>query len=172
MKSQPRAAIVAVAGLACAGAALAAAPTPTCQRVTVASAAESRGSANRGLSATKTIDLTFTLSFKDKSAAGHVAHLRLFTPDGSLYRTMAQPVAAPGAGVARRSVAGYPQPMREQALRAVSGAGTTSYAIDFVFPVGGTDIVSTGLYGTWKVEPFLDDAAMPCAKATSFVLGP
>jgi hypothetical protein len=36
--------------------------------------------------------------------------------------------------------------------------------------VGGTDIVSAGLYGTWKVEPYLDDAAAPCAEALSFAL--
>lgn len=164
--------VVLLVGVAAVGAALAAPPAPTCRKVVATSVAEPGGSANRGFSATRTVDLTFSLEFKDKSAAGHVAHLRVFTPDGYLYRAMAQPIAALNAKGAMRSVSGYPQPVREQTLRNVSATGASRYAIDFTFPVGGTDIVSTGLYGTWKVEPYVDDAAAPCAKATSFMLGP
>ena len=172
MTGSTRAALAVLVAAAGAGAALAAPPPGSCRRVDVSSAAEPGANARRGFSATTTVDLTFTLSFKDKTAAGHVAQLRLFTPDGNLYRAMAQPIAAPNVARGRRAVAGYPRPLAEQPLRARGSGSAIRYEVDFAFPVGGTDIVSTGLYGSWKVEPYLDDAAAPCAPAVSFELRP
>jgi hypothetical protein len=162
--------IAAVAALGLAAAALAAPPALKCSQVDVTSPAEPGATAKKGFSATRTVDLVLTLEFKDKTAAGHLAHLRLFAPDGNLYTAMSLPIAASDAQKGTRRVPGYSRPMKEKALREIKTSGAASYAVDFVFPVGGTDIVRTGLYGGWRVEAYLDDATQPCARATSFDL--
>jgi hypothetical protein len=40
------------------------------------------------------------------------------------------------------------------------------------FPVAGTDIVSSGLYGRWRVEAYLDGAEQQCALPAWFTLNP
>jgi hypothetical protein len=165
------AAAVTVALLAT-GPARAASPTSSCVRVDVKSAAEPIGAQARGFRATVTIDLTFSLLFKDTSSAGHVAGLRVYAPDGNLYRTMVQPIASDGASPGLRQLPGYPRPVAEKPLASVEGTDGVFYSVDFAFPVAGTDIVSTGLYGNWKVEPFLDGQPGPCAATTSFSVRP
>jgi hypothetical protein len=45
-------------------------------------------------------------------------------------------------------------------------------AASTTLPVGGTDIVSSGLYGRWRVEAYLDGAEQRCAQAAWFTLNP
>ena len=152
MTGSTRAALAVLVAAAGAGAALAAPPPGSCRRVDVSSAAEPGANARRGFSATTTVDLTFTLSFKDKTAAGHVAQLRLFTPDGNLYRAMAQPIAAPNAARGRRTVAGYPRPLAEQPLRARGSGSAIRYEVDFAFPVDTSQLPMFRLLGAPKAD--------------------
>jgi hypothetical protein len=39
-------------------------------------------------------------------------------------------------------------------------------------PVAGTSIMTSGLYGRWKVVPYADDAREPCGRGRSFVIRP
>jgi hypothetical protein len=69
-------------------------------------------------------------------------------------------------------VPGYPRPVAEKALARVTRGTATYSAVSIPFPVGGTDIVSSGLYGSWKVQAHVDGADSPCAPAVTFTLRP
>ena len=53
--------------------------------------------------------------------------------------------------------------------RAVCGGGRRFEAR---LPVAGTSIMTSGLYGRWKVVPHLDDGREACGRARSFVIRP
>jgi hypothetical protein len=168
-----------------AGSALAQAPPRSCVRVEVSSAQAARPLASSPspvmtstivaspprFSATSILDLTFTVLFPPSIDGEHLVELRLFTPDGQLYRALAMPVAK-GAASPMRSVQGYPHPLAQRPLTQVSRGRGLFAAASTTLPVGGTDIVSSGLYGQWRVEPFLDGAEQRCAPASYFVLNP
>jgi hypothetical protein len=160
-------------------AALAQAPARSCVRVEVSSgstAAPRPGStldpASPRFSATNILDLTFTVLFPAAIDGEHLVDLRVFTPDGQLYRSLAVPVAKGGAPNVTRSVAGYPRPLPQQTLRRVARGKDLFMAASATFPVAGTDIVSSGLYGRWRVEGYLDGAEQRCAPAAPFTLNP
>jgi hypothetical protein len=121
---------------------------------------------------TSIVDLTFTVLFPSRTTGEHLVELRVFTPDAQLYRSLAMPVADKRQASLTRSVAGYPRPLPQQPL--VRGARGRSVlpAASTAFPVAGTDIVSSGLYGLWRVEAYLDGAEQRCAPAAWFTLYP
>jgi hypothetical protein len=110
--------------------------------------------------------------------------LRFTSPDGNLYRSLARPIAAVGRAPGSRTLPDYPDPVPElepiaEPVADASAETTTEVMtvgsqakVEVPFPVAGTDIVSSGLYGAWKVEAFLDNAAKPCLKAATFTLKP
>ncbi len=159
-------------------AALAQAPARPCVRVEVSSGTTApRASVSTLIpssprfSATKILDLTFTVLFPARMDGEHLVELRVFTPDAQLYRSLAMPVAR-GSANATRSVEGYARPLPQQPLKQVSRGRGFFAAASTTFPVGGTDIVSSGLYGRWRVEAYLDGAGQRCAPAASFTLNP
>ena len=79
---------------------------------------------------------------------------------------------ARGPASSVRSVEGYPRPLAQKALTQVSRGRSLFAAASTTLPVGGTDIVSSGLYGRWRVEAYLDGAEQRCAPAGFFVLSP
>jgi hypothetical protein len=161
------------------GAALAQARVASCVGVEVSSGSTtiSRSDSTTissvpSFSATKILDLAFTVLFPARIHGDHLVELRVFTPDGQLYRSLAVPVASRGRGNLTRSVNGYGRPLPQQPLaRVARGKGTYAAALT-TFPVAGTDIVSSGLYGRWRVEAYLDGAEQRCAQAATFTLNP
>ena len=123
-------------------------------------------------SATRILDLTITVLFPASTEGEHLLELRVFTPDAQLYRSLAMPVARGGAANVTRSVAGYARPLAQRPLRHVSRGSRAFLAAATTLPVGGTDVVSSGLYGRWRVEAYLDGAAERCAPAAAFTLQP
>jgi hypothetical protein len=121
-------------------------------------------------SATKVLDLAFTVLFRSGTSA--LVELRVFTPDDHLYRSLTVPVAIRGRTSPTRSVTGYPRSVPVQPLVRVTRGGSAYAAASTAFPVGGTDIVSSGLYGRWRVEAYIDGAEQRCAAPASFVIGP
>ncbi len=121
---------------------------------------------------TKILDLTFTVLLPASTEGEHLVELRVFTPDAQLYRSMAMPVARSAPANATRKVEGYGRPLPQQALTQVSRGRSLFRAASTRFPVAGTDIVSSGLYGRWRVEAYLDGAEQVCGPAASFVLHP
>ena len=150
-----------------------------CTKLDVRSAQEAKAF-SRTFSATKSVDLTIMAYFQKKPTRDHVLELRLTTPDGFLYRSMSLPIAASNRQASQRRIAGYPNPVREvEAIAepvAAASAGamaiSTQTKVEVPFPVAGTDIVSSGLYGKWKVDALLDGARTPCTQALTFTLKP
>ena len=150
-----------------------------CTKLDVGSAQEPRALA-KTFSATKTVDLAIMAYFAKKPSHDHVIEFKLTNPDGFLYRSMSFPIAASTHKASQRAIAGYPNPVREVEAIAVpasaAGVGTMAVSgqtkVEVPFPVAGTDIVTSGLYGKWKVEAFLDGASTPCTQPLSFTLKP
>ncbi len=176
------ASIVLASGLA-AATAMAQAPPRSCVRVEVSTPSRSASSApgarptsplvgTPSFSATRILDLDFTVLFPPGLQGEHVVELRVFTPDAQLYRSLATPFAQGAQQDAVRPVEGYARPVAQQALRRVSRGRSQYAAVSTKFPVGGTDIVSSGLYGRWRVEAYLDGAEQRCAPVASFNLNP
>jgi hypothetical protein len=67
-----------------------------------------------------------------------------------------------------RRIEGYPQPLPEQELQATRVAGARRYRVTSRLPVAGTSIMTSSLYGKWKVVPHLDGDLRPCGAASSF----
>ena len=105
-------------------------------------------------SASKVLDLELTVRLP-RSIRAETVELNLFTPEGHLYQTLSVPVSPAtdaGAGESR---------------------GPGSYrTVSATLPVAGTTIVRSSLYGTWKVEAYLDRAQTPCGPALELAIRP
>jgi hypothetical protein len=166
----------AVLALAQAGAPV---PANSCLSVAVSSAEAPR---RRGgtFSATQILDLQFGAVLKSRLQGEHLLSLKVYTPNGHLYQQLdvpfrggarrAEPAAAGGeaAGPRMRRVDGYPQPLVEQELAPVRTASGRRYQVSARLPVAGTSIMTSSLYGKWKVVPHLDGNLKPCGPATRF----
>lgn len=139
----------------------AAAPRTPCQSVWVTApvvSGESPSPSSNPLefSAAEVLDLEFRIVIPaDASRAGRPLELKLFTPKGHLYQTLAIPAgaSAPGRLTAPKRRAGH------QTLTAR-------------LPVAGTTIVNNSLYGTWKAEAYFEGERTACAKPRTFVIKP
>jgi len=147
-------------------------PPVGCVRVEVGAGGVSSISKAPRFAVTKVLDLTFTVLFSPSFFGDHMVDLKVFTPDGQLYRSMAVPINDGKRPAGERSVAGYPRPVRERTVTQVTRDRAAYAAVAIPFPVAGTDIVSSGLYGRWRVQAHFDDNPDPCAPATYFFLNP
>jgi hypothetical protein len=78
-------------------------------------------------------DLLITVTYQNLALGSHSQRLQLYTPDGALYQQFSTAFAVGGS---------------------VSQPETR-------LPVGGTWITQHSLYGTWRVEVYLDQARTP-----------
>jgi hypothetical protein len=126
----------------------------------------------RSFSATRSADLIFHILFNTKPAEDHVVTLKVFTPKGHLYRQFDVPLAS---GTEKRyetarRLPGYPNPVPVQTTSTMKAGKRKYESLDIPFPVAGSAIVTSSLYGRWNVEVFLDGAAEPCGRPTFFFL--
>jgi len=170
---------VAVAVLA-AGFAVADPPEVLCARVTVVAASPARAGRPGEFSAREVADLEFRVQPDGRLTGEHVLTLRVYTPRGYLFRTIDVPVNAdvePGKGPRgpqARRLPGYPYPVpvvRPVEVASPGGVGTRQ-EVRVRFPVAGTTIVTSGLYGVWRVEASWDGARTPCTAPVSFRIVP
>ncbi len=87
-------------------------------------------------------DLLLVVEYRALPAGPHTQRLKLFAPDGALYQQFTTEFAVPLAG----------------------GAGRGAHAwrpVETRLPVGGTWITEHSLYGTWRLEVYLDAASHP-----------
>ena len=76
--------------------------------------------------------------------------LRYFGPNGHLYQSVSFPVE--GEGDAKR-VEGYPRHVKIAKKRAIVHKGQKKRIVEApAFPVAGTAIVTSSLYGRWRLE--------------------
>ena len=107
------------------------------------------------VSATTTEDARFSIRLDGPLQTRMVLQLSLVLPGGHRYQTLTVPVAPEDTTAGRRRLAGFPLPVEEHAvqLRADDSASEgLGRFVDVPFPVGGTAIVSSSLYGEWTVE--------------------
>jgi len=155
---------------------------PTNQCVTVAVSSPQAPKGRGAFSATQILDLQFNALLRSRIPGEHVLNLRVYTPKGHLYQQLDVPFrgqqtlptgAADDRGTTAaeprmRRVDGYPQPLPEQELSVTRVAGVRGYGVHARLPVAGTSIMTSSLYGKWKVVPHLDGSLRPCAVATPF----
>ncbi len=128
-------------------------PFRACQPVQVSS------SQQRGLwtvfSASGILDLRFTTLLRGAPEGPHALQIKVFTPRGYLYQTLATRFT--GDVVLSKETRADASP-RQQSPRVASAT----------LPVAGTAIMANSLYGRWTVVPFLD--GVPCGAPRAFVL--
>lgn len=95
-------------------------------------------------SARKTLDLQFRMRLGVRDENAHVVRFRVLTPKGRLYQEI------------------------QVAHDATSGKKVASIAGRL--PVAGTAIATSSLYGRWRVVPYFDGGAQPCAAAAVFTI--
>jgi hypothetical protein len=148
------------------------AQTSLCPRVAVSAIDKSEGKFRRRFSATRSADLTFHVRFDRSLNEEHLVTLKVFTPNGHIYRQYDIPLASGGEKRSgrTRSLPGYPYPVKVHATQTEKAGGRTFESVMVSFPVAGTTIVTSSLYGRWKVELFLDGDSERCGRPTFFHL--
>jgi hypothetical protein len=142
-----------------------------CVAVVVTSPQQPPSGRPRGpFAASRILDVEFDTQLRQHATGPHLLELKVFTPRGHLYQTLAVPFTAPRLGRGTRVVDGYPRPVPEQETRAVLRDGLRNYEVSAVLPVGGTAITTNSLYGAWRVQPILDGQA--CGPTASFQIAP
>jgi hypothetical protein len=143
----------------------------SCAAVEVASPQDpTRKGRTPEFSATRIVDLRITAVLREPGAQGMV-RLKVFTPRGHLYQTMALPfVTGSDRAPQSRHVDGSRHAVLEQ--RALRGAVATEYRVETRLPVAGTLITAEGLYGRWTIEPWIDGAPQRCLAPQAFVIEP
>jgi hypothetical protein len=121
-------------------------------------------------SAVRILDLDFAVRFAEGFSGDHLLHLKLLTPKGHHYQTSSQWMSADLAKKnSLRRVEGYPRPEAVQMIRKSDVTGSPEIKVSL--PVGGTQIVTNSIYGTWTAEVYLDEQNEVCA-SRQFVLAP
>jgi hypothetical protein len=101
-------------------------------------------------SAAKTDDLEFLATVLPHVRGSHQLELRIFTPRGHLYQTLAAPFVVPSRSVRERRTS------------------PKTLVVSARLPVSGTLIMTSSLYGRWRVVPYLDGATEPCGRELRF----
>lgn len=105
-------------------------------------------------SASSILDLKLDVTLSPAVKGQHQVEFKVYTPKGHLYQGLLATMTAPAGNADRQ---------REIQKRTASAT----------LPVAGTTIVTSSLYGEWKVEAFLDgERETACAKPLSFAIEP
>jgi hypothetical protein len=111
-------------------------------------------------------DLLVLVEYRALTPGPHTQRLLLYLPEGALYQQFTTAFesgeAAKGQAPALPASGRAPQAHHEE---------LGMEQVTTRLPVGGTWITQYGLYGTWRVEVYLDQARTPAAQRT-FVLEP
>lgn len=121
-------------------------------------------------SATKTTDLKIHVVFPDAFKEDHVISLRFHTPAGHLYRQIDVPVTheVGRQGTQTVRLPGYPYPVEVKAPEISRVAGESIPSVEVRFPVGGTSIATSSLFGRWQVSGMIDGVELRCFRPVSF----
>jgi hypothetical protein len=114
-----------------------------CGVVDVSSTADRRHWARERFSARRTESVAIRLRMRTAGGDAHLVRFQVLTPKGHLY----------------------------QELRATERPdGRRSKYVSADLPVAGTFIATSSLFGRWRVVPYLDDDAEPCAAGAVFTI--
>jgi hypothetical protein len=117
--------------------------------------------------ATEILDIIFEVEIEGELQELQVLTLEIIGPNGHLFRELAVPVATKSdRSDGKVLLDGFPYPVR---LAKLSSEGM----VEVRFPVAGTTIVSSSVYGTWSVAPLINGTSSSCdAESVHFVLVP
>jgi hypothetical protein len=129
---------------------------PRCRRVFVSSpeAAKTRSSKPK-FSAAEIMDIQLQALISRKLEGHHSLEFKVYTPKGNLYQSMTLQFDAD---------APIPEGTRRRSRRYLE--------VNAVLPVAGTSIVTSSMYGTWKVEAFIDGNNRRCSRPRKFTIQP
>ena len=163
--------VVMVAVLASAG--WAGAGESVCPRFAISSVEEPDVFDIGKYSAVKTTDIKVHVIFPTEFKEEHVISLKFFTPAGHLYRQIDVPVTPEigREGTQSRRLPGYPYPVTVAVPEVRRVEGELAPSIEVRFPVGGTSIVTSSLYGMWRVNGMVDGVELRCFRPMSFGIG-
>lgn len=144
--------------------------TVNCALVLFSSAEEHGGRFDAAFSAARTTDLKISVLFLEDYEGKHTLELKLFTPSGYLYQSLAVPAVLAEDDDKEEHLHDYPNPVKTTVLRKVKYRGQEYWEADLAFPVGGTAITMNSIYGVWTTQPFMDGSTTPCAAPTPVVI--
>lgn len=148
------------------------APAGSCAAIVVTAPEAKTSARTQAFSATKILDLQLAALLRTRLQGDHTLEMKVYTPRGHLYQVLTVPFSAAAVSAARtRLVEGYPEPLREQPMTAVRHEGVRRYSVSTRLPVAGTAIMTSSLYGRWRVDAHLDGSLAACASKT-FTLQP
>ena len=124
-------------------------------------------------SAVKTTDIKVHVVFPTTFKEEHVISLKFFTPAGHLYRQIDVPVTPEigREGTQSRRLPGYPYPVTVAVPEVRRVAGELAPSIEVRFPVGGTSIATSSLFGMWRVNGMVDGVELRCFRPMTFGIG-
>jgi hypothetical protein len=119
---------------------------------------------------TEILDLIFQVEIEGELQELQVLTLKINGPNGYLFRELTVPVTtAPSRHSKKVLLDGFPHPVRLAVVEKVGSKGM----IELRFPVAGTSIVSSSVYGSWHVVPLIDGTPSSCAaESKRFILMP
>jgi len=142
-----------------------------CARVEVGSESVDPLTSGRTFSVQKTQDIHLLVLFLSEVQGDHTLEVKLKTPRGHHYQTLTAPITtSPTESGATRRVPGYPRPLEVQQLTSYNTRQGARLGTVMSFPVAGTSIVTSSLYGEWEAELYLDGEPMACAVRNPFVI--
>ncbi|MCD4749528.1 MAG: hypothetical protein K8R59_09145 [Thermoanaerobaculales bacterium] len=140
-----------------------------CARFEVSSVEKPTPREGGKFSAVKTTDLIVHVLFQDEIKEELVVTLRFYTPNRHLYREMDIPIAPSGTRApGKRTLPNYPYPVEVKVPNTTRPGGEP--AIEVRFPVGGTSIVSSSLYGTWTVSGLINGKELRCFRPLTITI--
>ena len=114
-------------------------------------------------SAVATSDIIVHVVFPQTFKEDHVITLRFSTPNRHLYREIDVPIAPAGTRLpGTRRLANYPYPVEVKVPEEQRINGETVASVQVRFPVGGTSIATSSLYGAWTVNGLIDGKETRC----------
>lgn len=149
-----------------------------CAGLAFSSAQKNAGAFDTTFSATKVLDVDlfvlFTPGVVNRFSAGdHQLEVRVFTPRGFLYQSIAIPFTSDSTKHGKpQKLDGYPHAKPVQGLRDVTFGKGKFLGTAVRLPVGGTMISTNSLYGTWQAEAFIDGEALKCSQPATFSITP
>ena len=144
-----------------------------CPKIEVSSVERGLTESHGRFSTADTTDLVFNLLFHEALREEHVVTLDVYTPNGHLYRRLGVPVAPAGEKALgrERRLPGYPHPVTVRTPRTTTLKSSRYSVVEVLFPVAGTAIVTSSLFGRWQIEVFLDGGPKPCRGGrTTFII--
>jgi hypothetical protein len=147
----------------------------SCLGIAAGSAEKNQGKFDTVFSAKEIIDVDLTVLFNPGVAkrfdGDHEVEVRIFTPNGSLYQSIAVPFSnEKGREGKPKKLAGYPREIPTKALTVISDNGQQKLGVAVRLPVGGTSISLHSLWGQWSARAYVDGEALPCAADATFTI--